>query len=121
MSHPGCRDEERTQNMAFDEAKVLQELTEQKSAFQSAYLHEWLPPYTRFLQRRIKEVVEDARSFISSLPNARRSWPEEDACTVHGYRRLAAGYAQEVELCALGIGVYAQAEDDGILILKGSQ
>lgn len=107
--------------MAFDEAKVLQDLTEQKSTFQSAYLHEWLPPYTRFLQRRIKEIVADAQSFISTLPKNRRDWPEEDSSIVHGYRRLAAGYTQEVELCGLGIGVYAQVEEDGIFILKGSR
>lgn len=107
--------------MAFDEAKVLQDLTEQKSTFQSAYLHEWRAPYTRFLQRRITDILKDAEAFIDSLPKRRRDWPEEDASIIHGYRRLAAGYAQEVELCVLGIGVYAQVEEDGIFIFKGSQ
>lgn len=112
-------DEERTQMMALDEAKVLLELTEQKAAYQSAHLHEWQAPYKRFLERRIKEIIEDAQSFISTLAQNRRNWLEEDLCIVHGYRRLAAGYAQEVELCALGIGIYAQVEEDGVFILKG--
>lgn len=107
--------------MAYDEARVLQDLTEQKATFQSAYLHEWQPPYNRYLERRINETVLDAQTFIDSLPKSRREWPEEDRCIVHGFRRLAAGYAQEVELCALGIGIYAQAEEDGIFILKGYQ
>lgn len=113
-------DDERTANMAYDEAKLLQDLTDQKTAFQSSHLHEWRPSYTRFLERRIQEIVQDAHTFISTLPKSRRSWPDEDHCIVHGYRRLAAGYAQEVELCALGIGIYAQVEEDGMFILKGS-
>lgn len=106
--------------MALDEARVLRDLTEQKATFQSAYLHEWQAPYTRFIERRIKDIIGDVKSFISSLPNKHRDWPEEDRTIVHGYRRLAAGYAQEVELCALGIGVYSQVEADGMFILKGS-
>lgn len=106
--------------MAYDEEKALQNITEQKATFQSAYLHEWQAPYTRFLERRIREIVVDAMSFISSLPKNRHVWPEEDRAIIHGYRRLAAGHAQEVELAVLGIGVYAQVEEDGIFILKGS-
>lgn len=121
VSRPNSKDGERTTAMAYDEAKLLQDLTEQKAAFQSAYLHEWQRPYTLLLERRIKEFVADAESFIASLPKNRQGWPEEDRSIVHGYRRLAAGCAQEIELCALGIGIYAQVEEDGIFILKGSQ
>lgn len=114
-------DAERTEGMAYDEAKALRDLIDQKSVVQSVYLHEWQPPYSRFLERRIMDIVEDAQSLIRSLPKKRREWAEEDNLIVHGYRRLAAGYAQELELCVLGIGIYAQAEKDGIFILKGAQ
>lgn len=121
MAYPGSLDPERTQGMAYDEKKVLRDLEDHKTTTQSVYLHEWRPPYTRFLEGRILQVVEEAQSLIITLPKKRREWPEEDQITLHGYRRLVAGYAQELELCVLGIGVYAQVEEDGMFILKGAQ
>lgn len=118
-SRPGVQDPHRTRSMKLDETDAMKNLVDQKKTTQEVYLHEWQVPYIKMVEKHLQKTISEAQDLISRLPLNRRKWEEDDEETIHGFRRLAAGYAQEIELCQLAEGIYTQAEEDGILILKG--